>query len=247
MLFEQAMKAHFDEEVRAEFPTLRRIPSSSAIRFLDYVELQTVVERDSLIDALARVAAMRFSDPAMLAVIDTRYRDAMRSAQFSMGLRYEGLRMIKAMLSDRQSVEMMAQVRSKLDFIPRDDFPVELVPDPDPGHLKPAKAPQLRKLIESAFRELFAAQKRKLPGGETVYTGVLNDTQTTVRIDYAGMGLQLRYSVTTPHVSLLAYEDLWGAGYGWDYLTEENAEASIHLMCELVKKITSLGLASRKS
>ena len=154
--------------------------------------------------------------------------------------------MMKAMLNDRMSVEMMAQTRATLDFIPRDDMPAVLVPDPDFTHLKPAKAPLLRKLIDKAFKEMFAEGKQKLPGGETGYTGVFENTNITVWIDFAARGLQLRYGVSIPDetktvfVSRLAYEDLWGGGLGWDYLTEENAEASIDLMCELVARVVRL-------
>ena len=32
----------------------------------------------------------------------------------------------------------------------------------------------------------------------------------------------------------------WGVGRGWDYLTEENADASIALLCEYVAEVVSL-------
>jgi hypothetical protein len=60
------------------------------------------------------------------------------------------------------------------------------------------------------------------------------------------MGLQLRYGVSIPDetkkvfVARLAYEDLWAGGVGWDYLTEENAEASIRLLCEFVVQAVQL-------
>src|SRR4029077_14883481 len=101
-----------------------------------------------------RVELLVNTNPAL-----ARYRQGMQSAPFTMGLRYVGLRMMKAMLSDRMSMEMMAQTRATLDFIPRDDLPPALVPDPDPAHLKPAKAPLLRKLIDAAFPKLFATGK----------------------------------------------------------------------------------------
>jgi hypothetical protein len=44
-------------------------------------------------------------------------------------------------------------------------MPAALVPDP--AHLKPAKAPQLRKLIDVAFKRLFAKSNAKLAGGDT--------------------------------------------------------------------------------
>jgi hypothetical protein len=251
------LRAHLAEEVETGFPNLSRIPSSSMIKFLDYASTISTVERDELVSTFARLGALRFfltlaavrdeisalatTDPALL-----RYHAATQSAAFTMGLRYEGLRMVKAMLGDRMTVEMMAQTRAKLDFIPRDDPPAHLVPDPDPAHLKPAKAPLLRKLIVVEFKDLFTGAKRKLPGGETGYEGVFQGTNFTVWIGFAGMGLQLRYGVSIPDetktvfVSRLAYEDLWAPGPGWDYLTEENAEASIQLLRELVEQVIRL-------
>jgi hypothetical protein len=38
----------------------------------------------------------------------------------------------------------------------------------------------------------------------------------------------------------LAYENLWAAGRGWDYLTEENTERSIRLLCEHIGQIVLL-------
>src|SRR6202040_1427154 len=192
------LRAHIGEEAQAGFPTLNRIPSSSMIKFTDYVATLTAVERDALLSTLARLNAMRFfltlgavqdqmtalamTEPALL-----RYRAATQSAPFTMGLRYEGLRMVKAMLADRMSVEMMAQTRATLDFTPRDDPPEQLVPDPDPAHLKPAKAPLLRKLIDKVFKDLFTGEKRKLAGGDTGHEGIFEGTNFTLWIGFAGM------------------------------------------------------------
>jgi len=248
------MRARFGEEANSGFPKLSRVPSSSTIRFLDYYASLTAADQTSLLASTARLAAMRFF-PAlhqqMLATIETdppllAKRDAMRSPWFGMGLRYEGLRMRKAMLSDPMSVEMMAKTRATLPFTPRDDMPAALVPDPDPTHLKPAKAPQLRTLINDAFKRLFPHQKQKQPGGEIKYTGALQQTTITVSINFAGMGMQLLYGVSIPDdthrilVVRTAWEDMWGAGHGWDYLTEENAETSIQLLCELVTEVVTL-------
>jgi hypothetical protein len=250
------MKTHFHAEAQGGFPVLSRVPSSSTIRLLDCFSGLSPSHQSALIDSQARLAAMTFfpstmARDQMLEFINTDraligQREAMRSPLFSTGLRYEGLRMRKAMLNDPQSVEMMTKMRATLGFMPRDDMPPALVPDPDMAHLKPAKAPQMRKLIEAAFKALFAPQKKKLPGGSTGYTGVLEGAEITVWIDYAGMGMQLIYGVSIPDVTKRvfvarrAYENLWGAGRGWDYLTEENAESGIGLLCELIVSLVQL-------
>ena len=243
------------EEAAAGFPTLIRTPNSNTIRLLDYFATLSAEDKEALIGSYAHMAALRLfpvptvqSDILRLVNDDPnvmRIRTALQSPQFSMGLRYCGLRMRKAMLSDPMSIQMMAKTRAELEFIPRDDMPAELVPDPETAHLKPAKAPELRKLINAEFKTLFNPDKRKLAGGETVYEGVLEDAQVTVRTDFGGMGMQLRYSVTVEprnsvRVALLAYEDLWMGGGGWDYLTEENAAASIRLLGEIILKLARL-------
>ena len=250
------LKAHLDGEAQAGFPRLTRVPSSGAIQFLDCFASLAAPDRDLLLAGLAEIAALNLlpspeARQRVEALVTTNpafasYRQARQSPQLTMGLRYVGLRMMKSMLGDRMTMEMMARTRATLDFIPRDDLPAALVPDPDPAHLKPAKAPLLRKLIDEAFMELFATAKQKRPGGETEYTGALQGANIKVSIDFSGRGLQLRYGVKIPDETKmifvwgLTYEDLWAAGPGWDYLTEENAEPSIRLLCEHIEQIVLL-------
>jgi hypothetical protein len=248
------LKAHLDGEAQAGFPRLARTPSSGTIQFLDYFATLAAADRDSLLAALAEIDALNFflavrervealvaTNPALV-----RYRQAMQSAPFTMGLRYVGLRMLKSMLGDPMSREMMARTRATLDFIPRDDLPAALVSDPDPAHLQPAQAPLLRKLINDAFPKLFATGKQKRPGGETEYIGALEGTGIQVTIDFSARGAQLRYGVKIPDETKtifvwgLMYENLWAAAPGWDYLTEENAEPSIRLLCENIAQIVLL-------
>ncbi len=255
------LKARVDAEAGAGFPRLSLVPSSSTVRFLDYFASLSVSDRAALLDSKARADALLFYPPAvaqgpLMALLDAdpallRYRAAMLSAPFTMGLRYESLRMARAMLGDAESVAMMTRTRATLDFTPRDDLPAALVPDPDRSHVQPARTPLLRPVINRALGELFAVQKRKLAGGETGYSGVLEDTPITVWIDFAARDLQLRYGVTIPDedrtvlVFRFAYEDLWAGGPGWDYLTEQNAESSIRLLCELVTEVVRLRNAIR--
>lgn len=250
------LKAHLDGEAQAGFPRLTRIPSSGTIQFLDYFDTLAAADRDSLLAVHAEIDALNFFPPSAVServeeLVTTNpalvsYRQAMQSAPFTMGSRYLGLRMLKSMLGDPISREMMARTRATLDFIPRDDLPAALVPDPDLAHLKPAKAPLLRKLIDEAFPKLFATGKQKHEGGETEYTGALEGTSIKVIIDFSARGPQLRYGVKIPDETKtifvwgLMYEDLWAASPGWDYLTEENAEPSIRLLCENIAQIVLL-------
>jgi hypothetical protein len=249
------LRSHIAKEAEAGFPRLTRTPSSRAIRYLDYFASLPAADQDALLDLQARGGALAYLPPPFIAdqlqeLMATKqaraYHQAMQSAPFTMGLRYAGLRMMKAALTDPMSIKMMAQTRATLDFVPRDDLPPALIPDPDPMHLKPAKAPLLRKLIDPAFKKLFATGKQKLIGGETEYSGVLQGTNIKVAISFHGMDIQLLYGVSIPDETRRTllwraeYESLWGAGRGWDYLTEENADASIGLLCEYVAEVVSL-------
>jgi hypothetical protein len=257
------LRSEFAQEAAAGFPRLARIPCTSIIKFLDYFEAQALAGRESLLDALARLGAMTFLPPSLitrefqeLRTNDPEYMRfwaAMQSERFAHGYRYEGVKMTRMMVHDMETVAAIAKVRASLDWQPRDDPPPHLVSDPDLTHLNSAKAPLLRKLVKQAFTRLFGAETKKLPGGETGYTGAINGTKLTVWVDFGSMSAQLRCGVSIPDeqrrifVSRLSYEDLWITNLGWDYLTEENAAPSIDLLCEqivylaeLTRRITAL-------
>jgi hypothetical protein len=258
------VKAYLADEANAGFPRLSACPSSDTIKFLDCFGTLGAADRDAVLQSLARIKGGGFfvyqrevmEQVRQLAMSDPttqRYRAAMQSPVYTMGMRYSGLRMAKAMLSDAVSVAMKAQTRAKLDFTPRDDVPAVLVPDPNFARVLPAKAPLLRPMINKAFKAMFATEKKTQPGGETIYSGLFEDTLIQVGIDYASRFYQLRYGVGIPDDSKTiftsrldyTYENLWAAGQGWDYLTEENAERSIVLLCDYVARLVRLRNAVR--
>jgi hypothetical protein len=249
-------RQHLQSEAAAGYPLVRRLPSSRATAFLDYVEGISELERESLIDARARAAALGFvPSPAarqeLLELIQSdrslvQYNEAMLSGPIAMGLRYQSIRMAKAILNDAQSVEMMGRTRASLDYAPRDDAPVPLVNDPDVTKLHPAKAASLKKLVRPLLQNLLDASEEKSPGGTTTYSGSCAGTCIKVRIDYAARDVQMIYAVSIPDpqrkvvVVGFSYEALFGMTSRWDYITDENAEASIGLLPELIHRIVTL-------
>lgn len=241
-------------EVIGGFPRLRRTPSSTIVKYLDYFAGLDDTERAALLDANARIAALNFMPPRMAfehlqSVMDgevyKRYRQGMVSPQFGAGLRYWDVRTIRYAVTDPEAIARWTETRSRRAFVPRDDPPPELVPDPDLTHLEPAKAPQLRSLLDPAFKAAFGARKEK-DAGRTLYSGVAADTPLTVAITYTNRGLQLIYDVKIPDetnkvlVKRASYGLLFSGDPGWDYLTEENAEPSIALLCDCVAEIARL-------
>ena len=55
--------ADFKAEAEAGFPTVRRIPSTDAVKFLDFFATLNSAESAALLDALARAHALQFFRP----------------------------------------------------------------------------------------------------------------------------------------------------------------------------------------
>jgi hypothetical protein len=244
------IRDHMHAEADAGFPLLQRIPSTRATACFDYLESISPAEREELLEARARVAALGLvltppgqqellhlvnSNPALV-----KYREAMSRGPLTTGLRYQSIRMAKAVLNDAQSFAMMQQSRSTLGYVPRDDAPMPLVNDADITQLHPAKAPQLKRLVKPLLQDLLGVKEEKMPGGTMKYDGALIGTPVEVRVDYAARDVQMIYAVSIPDserkvvVIGTGYEHFFGLGGGWDYLTEENADASIGLLPELL-------------
>ncbi len=247
------LRADFALEADAGFPTVKRIPSTETVKFLDYFAALEPAGRGPLLDVMARLGAMQFlSSPLVYqealdlnasnaAIVQSR--TALQSGSFAYGLRYVDLRMARAVLNDPESMTRMAQTRSTLDFQPRDDPPKALTPESDIRKIQPAKAPLLRKSMEKAFAQLFSPQRSKLPGGETRYAGSIGSTQLTVSADFSSRFAQLHWFVrmvmANPNLQALRVEDFWRSR-AWDYLTEENASRSIDLLCERILYLVKL-------
>jgi hypothetical protein len=242
----------FKAEAEAGFPTVRRIPSTDALKFLDYFATLNSAEAAALLEALARGHAMQFfltsavhreglelseSNSALV-----QFRDATRRGQFAYGLRYQDVRHVRTALRDPVSMRYMAETRSKLDFVPRDDPPSELMPEPDRLNVQTANAPLLRKLIDKAFAQLFAPQKTKQHGALN-YAGSIGSTELTVSVIFSNMYGQLHWWVNmpmlNPNLKAARVQDFWGA-YAWNYLTEENARRSIDLLCDRIVYFANL-------
>ena len=158
------VRDHMHAEADAGYPLLRRIPSTHATACFDYLESISPAERDELLEARARVAALGFvlSLPAEQEILQlmnsnpdlVKYYEAMLRGPLAMGLRYQSIRMAKAVLNDAQSVAMMQQTRSTLGYVPRDDASVPLVNDADVAKLHPAKTPAVEKAGEAAVAGL---------------------------------------------------------------------------------------------
>src|SRR5439155_7363187 len=107
---------------------------------------------------------------------------------------------------------------------------------PDLRYLKAAKAPLLRKLVNATMTRVFRPKKEKQAGGSCKYVFPYGEGECTVWVHFGSMPVQLIYHVSLKNpapevrICLLSYENFWGAGSAWDYLTEENAARSIDFL-----------------
>ena len=168
------IRDHLVQEVAAGFPRLTRIPSlwrhqisrspSPPCRSPTARPSSAPGPREAPCSSFRRAmpTTRHFASPTTTPRFSATAR-LMLTGPLAMGLRYQDLRMIKATLGDPMSMTMMAQTRANLAFVPRDDFPPNLVPDQDPKNLKPAKAPQLRRLYRQRLQIILRVLKREAP------------------------------------------------------------------------------------
>jgi hypothetical protein len=252
----ELLRAELAQEVEAGFPVLSRIPSTGIVQFLDNFATLEPADRMSLLDALARIAALNFFPAPLIAraheqlrttdSIVIRFYRGMQSGDFAYGLRYLDVRMARAAVRDPETMAHMARTRAALDFQPRDDLPELLVGSTPLKDIQTVRAPQLRKLLNPMLLKRLGAKPQKRLGGELVYEGMIGDIPLRVSIIFSNIYAQMHYAVTwsVRERDLLAqrfnYEIMWGSNTGWDYLTEENAARSIDLLDELLLRLARL-------
>ena len=248
------LRAEMAQEVDSGFTRLRRIPETDIIWFLDYFPGLTGADQNALLDELADSAALAFGPPTMPKLNEKGTIDAppaiarmckMRERPGGKGgTRYTDIKMLRADPLMRQPDHYHSSWRehmTPLHFQPRSD----LLPSLE--NLKPAKAPLLRKLVNTALTNSPALKVEKQPGGVSKFTGRIGDSDLKVWVDFGGQMSQLGYSMSLknaagePLLILLNYERLWAAQGRWDYITEENAPRSVEFFADQVAYLANLG------
>jgi hypothetical protein len=242
------VREHFADEAAAGFPRLHRIPQTDIIWFLDYFAGLAAVEQGALLDALAQGGTMAFFPsqaagipeiaPALARMCERRLRPGSKG-----GTRYMDMKSLCMIPSTREPGGYHQSWRenlTELHFQPRTDLL------PDLSHLKATKAPLLRQLVNATMTKLFQPKKEKQAGGSWKYVFPYGGCELMVWVHFGSMPVQLIYHVSMKNAAsefliiLQSYENLWGAGSGWDYLTEENAARSIDFMAEQVVYLARL-------
>ena len=113
--------------------------------------------------------------------------------------------------------------------------------------LIPVKIPALRRMAGAALARRFGANAQDFGSEIWRYEGQLEGTPLKVTIRYSGRMArpQMAYEVEVAHrawpLTGVRFESILGAGFGmWNYLTRENAERSVALLCDLVGYVAEL-------
>lgn len=237
----------FVTEASAGFPLLGKLPKTRIVQLVDYYETLPSDGRSAFLEALAsRAAAALQGQPAPSPPAFAAFWTATTTqSPFTGGFRYCDVKAIASISKLPQFGGMQGWAKQTVPaggraLQPRED----LLPDGNLELLVPAKAPLLKKLVDSALKGAgFTKLKTPNAGGETRYS---SDSGVEVRLDFASrfMG-QLRYTVSTaaggpgPRGWSLE-ETFWSQPGGWDYLTEENAPRCIALLPEVVARLAGL-------
>jgi len=223
-------RAEFEAEWRSGFARLRRVPSTTVQRLLDYFADQSPAEQAALADDLALNALTVLCFPRLPDLHAARrdaYRRYVDSFPRSWGYRYYGTRLLRGLLAGEKTdprLRLPPDVRAQAEAI------------------IPTRAGEIRKGVRARFKAHFGAKPENLGGGNWRYAGQWGDVALQVDIDYGGRSDQLRYGVTvhapTRGITLrrLSLEALCGLPMqtGWDTVEARNLDASLDLLVELV-------------
>lgn len=241
------LRDEFAEEQRAGFARLKRVPDSRVIRFLDDFATLSPSDQSDLAAVLADWSSYKLSGDPMPPSIIEQFTRATCFRGLAEGLRYTGVNLLAGLAKDERHGGLAGWLQMTGITGLAAQPPENLVRDI--GDLVPVKIPTLRRLVKSAFAQLFTPNARDIGSETWSYEGRLGESSLKVLIRYSGrMGRpQLAYQVqvqckqralTAPD---LCFESVLGVGFGkWDYLTQDNAERSVELLCELVEYVAKL-------
>jgi hypothetical protein len=238
------LRGEFAEEQVAGFARLKRVPDTHVIRFLDHFASLNAVEQSELKLVLADWSSYRLAEVAIPKKIAEKFGRATAFPGLVGGVRYSDVNLLAGVANSTGDQGFEAFFRKQ----GIDGLAMKSPEDLARNHedLVPVQIPVLRQLVQKKLTNLFEPEIKDVGDGIWWYTGSLGKSTLRVQIRYSGkMGVpQLKYQVevqgngmtiTAPNV---CFESILGVGFGrWDYLTQENSERSVDLLCELVEYV----------
>lgn len=227
------------------FPTIGRLPSTEARKFIDYANGLPADRWAVLSSTLARRGSSwliqsdnQFPYTEISAAFTENEKselDSYHRASLTFGGagRYMPLRLLKMSVGADKSARTPEEFAGLPDWIRAADS------------IETAKAADLRKLLKPVMGELGFAGKNGR-GGNWVYAKSDERFDYKVALDFGGRTDQLRYRVglrpkAGPRLAGLSLEGLLGFGNGhWNYIVAEEAQASMRLLGEIVRELIGI-------
>ena len=261
------LRSVFDDEAASGFPRLGRVPDMHVRQFLDYYGSLTVHERSELADASTLWGTHTLRGSVILEPSEINGASERPAGDALEGHAFEGLdiaamlesnvawrkwrhEMMNGKHRDRHwytSVPILrlyragATMRRNAGEPPPSDWYAMM--EDYAASVHGAKAPALRKLARQLVKDRFAGRGIKGSAGDWTYEADVRGDRVILSIDYGSQAAQLRYSLraqTAAGTLILSrgFEASLGVGHGdWDFLTEENAGASIGLLGDFMEEI----------
>jgi hypothetical protein len=225
-----------EREAASGWARLRRVPSTYTWTIIDYLLALEPVRRAALFAECVSGAAYFFEpDRPPTHAPHPELREMYDTLPRIFDWRYLSARHVHGIALNARAGRAQAW----------SDIPDEVIRRA--GAIRPTTAGEIRKVVKRAFAERFDARCENFGAGTWKYFGRHGGRDFMVAIDYGGRIDQLRYEVEYDHAGTglhprrLCYEGLLEVGLGdWDYLTADNLEDSIALLCELVRELVEI-------
>lgn len=222
------LRDEFHRERVGNFAGLRRIPSTSVRKFLDYFSSLDELEKHSLAEGLAQ-CALSFIFPSEAHPCKTgnvAYKQYVDAMPLMWDWKYESVRELRMSLAVAKLEPESAMGRSMTIDIKKW---IEAI--------KPVKSTEIRKVVKLALSQAIRAVKVTHEGQYWEYTGQLNGKAVCITIDFSHRSHQLDYWVRPQNHKQgflgLNYERLMGLSFAsWDLMEQANLDQSIALLKE---------------
>jgi len=241
----ELVRAELESQAASGWDRLAKVPCTRTWRAIAHIRKLSPSRRDALFEAIASNAPVIFEPPLdrslqLPAAQDPEYTklvDAL-AGDTDWSWDYASARTLRSILRAIRSKDPRMAARAKA-------TPPAVVRRAE--QITSVTAAMARKVVGASVAARFGAKPHNAGGGEWEYRGRAGSTDFLLTVDYGGWD-QLRYDVSYDHPTTglrarrVNYERLLGCGgTGWDYLTEENLEQAIALMCDLVEWLVRCG------
>jgi hypothetical protein len=240
------LRREFMAEQNSGFARLKRIPDTRVIRFLDHFCDLDVEKQSALMAILVEWSSHNLIGTLPNPIYE-KFVEANSFLKHVGGLRYTGVSLLSGLANECTFGGLPAYFQARGSTGVALELPTDLVRNF--ADLVPVKPARLRRLVNSAFAELFAPRVTDIGSEIWRYEGTLEAALVTLHIRFSGrIGRpQLTYNATVRSKGRalvspnLCFESILGVGLGhWDFITEENAERSVSLLTEFIAWLARL-------